>query len=246
MGLHAGLGGMLLLSVDFNMPVEAPVVPNVQPIQAQVVDAKQVQEHFDRKEAQRQAAENEKRRKIEEKKRKERKAAEARKKKAEREKAEKERKRKEKERKEREAEQKRQEEIRKENERKEKLRKEQERKERLEQERIMQEQLEAEQADMRRRNSRKVASEVDKYMGLIDSRINQYWAVDNLAMKGMTCRLNVKLASNGLVLSVTRLSGDDLICRSAENAIYKAETLPVSDDPEVFNKLKDINLTFSK
>ena len=84
--------------------------------------------------------------------------------------------------------------------------------------------------------------ELQKYTALIKQKIQQYLIVDQ-AMKGKSCRLNIKLASNGLVTKVNVLQGDQILCRAAQNAVYKAETLPVSSEPDVLEQLKDINLT---
>jgi colicin import membrane protein len=62
-------------------------------------------------------------------------------------------------------------------------------------------------------------------------------------MKGMSCRLNIKLAFSGLVTNVIILEGQNAICQAAQRAVLKAETLPVSKEQDVFQQLRDINLT---
>ncbi|BDX07304.1 cell envelope integrity protein TolA [Planctobacterium marinum] len=193
-----------------------------------------------------QAAAEARKRKQEEQKRaaaeaerKKREAAE----KAKREKAERERKereRKEAERKKAEAEKKRKEAEQKAKEEAE--RKAQEALEKAEQERILEEQLKVEQAARNARRQRQVMSEIGKYTALIEQTIKRNWIVDP-SMKGKSCRLNIRLASNGLVTQVTTLEGDANVCRSAHSAVLKSDTLPVSSDPEVFAEMKEINLT---
>lgn len=131
--------------------------------------------------------------------------------------------------------------------REEKALREQERKKqeaiaRAEQERILEEQLKAEQTQRRQARQKQVLSEVQKYQALITQTIKRNLIVDN-SMAGKSCRLNIKLASNGLVMSVKVLKGDTILCRAAESAVFKAATLPVSKEPDVYQKLKDINLT---
>ena len=63
------------------------------------------------------------------------------------------------------------------------------------------------------------------------------------SFKGKSCKLNIRLAFNGLVTKVNTLSGDKLLCQAAQRAVLKAETLPVSKDADIYNELKDINLT---
>ena len=117
--------------------------------------------------------------------------------------------------------------------------------EKAEQEKIMAEQLRAEQDARQRSRQKQVLSETQKYQALIRQSIERNWITDD-SMRKKPCRLNIRLASNGLVLSVKKLSGDDIVCRSVESAVLKAGTLPVSSDPAVFDKLKNINLTVEK
>lgn len=114
--------------------------------------------------------------------------------------------------------------------------------EKAEQERILEEQLKAEQAVRNAKRRRQVMSEIGKYTALIEQTIKRNWIVDP-SMKGKSCRLNIRLASNGLVTQVTTLEGDPNVCRSAQSAVLKSETLPVSSDPDVFAEMKEINLT---
>lgn len=44
-------------------------------------------------------------------------------------------------------------------------------------------------------------------------------------------------------VTLTRSSGDPLLDRSAQTAIYKASPLPVPTDSETFNLFRDISLT---
>ncbi|GGO74922.1 cell envelope integrity protein TolA [Bowmanella pacifica] len=183
-----------------------------------------------------------KKRKAEEKRKADAAAAEAKRKAAEKkraEKAEAERKRKEQERlkAEKAAKEKREREKKAEDERKRR-----EAQERAEMERQMQEQLQAEQAAQQRRRSQQVLTELQKYTALIKQAIQRNLIVDQ-SMKGKSCRLNIRLASNGLVTQVRILNGDAILCRAAQTAVYKAETLPVSPEPDVYEKLRDINLT---
>lgn len=113
---------------------------------------------------------------------------------------------------------------------------------RAEQERVLAEQLQAEQAQRRQVRQQQVLTEVQKYQALITQTIQRNLIVDD-SMAGRSCRLNIRLASNGLVISVSVLNGDPILCRAAESAVFKAVTLPVSEEPDVYQKLKDINLT---
>ena len=128
---------------------------------------------------------------------------------------------------------------------KEAQRKREEDRELQEQEKLLQEQLKAEQAARSVQRQKYVLSEKEKYIALIDSTINQNWIVDD-SMLGKTCRVNIKLASSGFVIQAKVLEGDPIMCQAAERAILRAGTLPMSSEPDVYNELKDINLTFNK
>lgn len=114
--------------------------------------------------------------------------------------------------------------------------------EKAEQERALEEQLQAEQTARQKRRNKVVLSEVGKYQALIKQTIQRNLIVDD-SLKGKSCRLNIKLASNGLVTKVTVLEGNEILCRAAQSAVLKSDTLPVSSEPDVYQKLKDINLT---
>lgn len=132
--------------------------------------------------------------------------------------------------------------IRKEEEAKRKKEQEiQEAKEQAIREKMMQEQLAQEQSARNKIRQKHVLTEKQKYTALIMGRIQQYLIVDD-SMKGQSCSLNIKLAFSGLVTSVNIISGDNKVCKAAERAVLKAETLPVSKEPDVYQELKDISL----
>lgn len=110
------------------------------------------------------------------------------------------------------------------------------------QEQMLQEQLAKEQAARNKVRQQQVLSEVDKYKALIMARIQQTLLIDE-KMKGKQCRVNIRLGFNGLVTQVKSLGGDKLVCEAALRAVRMADTLPVSKDKDVFEQLKNINLT---
>ena len=120
-------------------------------------------------------------------------------------------------------------------------RKKKEAAENAEMERIMQEQLAQEQAAQQQRRRAQVLTEVERYTALIQQTIKRNLYNDD-SFKGKVCRLNIKLATTGYVTSIRILGGHDALCRAAESAVRRAEELPVSDAPDVYEQLKDINL----
>ncbi len=75
--------------------------------------------------------------------------------------------------------------------------------------------------------------------------ISRYWIIPESADHSLSAQFEIRLAPNGSVLSVNlkRSSGDSVLDRSAETAIYKASPLPVPGDDEVFSQFQVLNLT---
>ncbi len=101
------------------------------------------------------------------------------------------------------------------------------------------------QAALNAENNARVAGEVDKYKALIINAISQQWILPENANSSLSSQFRIRLAPNGSVLEVnlTRSSGDPILDRSAQAAIYKASPLPVPSDPTAFNLFRDISLT---
>lgn len=87
--------------------------------------------------------------------------------------------------------------------------------------------------------------EVDKYKALIIQAISQQWIMPEDLKKGLEAKLVVRVAPGGMVIDVkvVQSSGDPVLDRSAQTAIYKASPLPVPQDNAVFDKFRTINLT---
>jgi colicin import membrane protein len=94
-------------------------------------------------------------------------------------------------------------------------------------------------------NTARIAGEVDKYKALIINAISQQWILPQNADSTLSSQFRIRLAPNGAVLevSLTRSSGDSILDRSAQSAIYKASPLPVPHDATAFNVFRDITLT---
>lgn len=107
-------------------------------------------------------------------------------------------------------------------------------------------QLKKEMAEERARRQaarrQQVLSEIEKYQALIRQTIQRNWTVDD-SMQGKSCELTISVAPSGFVKSVDTGNGDASVCRSARNAVLKANTLPVSEDPEIYQQMSTIKLT---
>ncbi|QDQ39050.1 cell envelope integrity protein TolA [Legionella geestiana] len=105
--------------------------------------------------------------------------------------------------------------------------------------------LEAEQVAARAANQARIAGEVNKYKALIVNAISRQWILPDNADSGLSSQFRIRLAPDGAVLEVTltRSSGDPVLDRSAQSAIYKASPLPVPSDRDTFEIFRDISLT---
>lgn len=106
------------------------------------------------------------------------------------------------------------------------------------------EQLEQEQARMSQANQQRVLSEVQKYKALVHSKVQQFLETDG-GFIGETCLVNVRLAPDGLVLKVDAVSGAPALCRVAKAAILRAQTLPMSKDPDVMAQFRQFDIEVS-
>ncbi|MCL1144276.1 cell envelope integrity protein TolA [Shewanella gaetbuli] len=116
--------------------------------------------------------------------------------------------------------------------------------EKARQEQEMADALAAEQAALSQTRNKQVLSEVGRFTAMIRATIQRNLVVDE-NMRGKNCRVFIRLAPDGLVISSQTLEGDQVVCRAAKAAINKAGRLPVSNEPDVYNKLKEINLLVS-
>ncbi|WKE64471.1 cell envelope integrity protein TolA [Gallaecimonas kandeliae] len=124
----------------------------------------------------------------------------------------------------------------------EKKRKAEEARKKAEAEKQLADQMAAEAAARSKARQKQVLSEIDKFRALIIDAIQRNWVVDD-SMRGKEAKLQITLAPSGLVLDVRFVSGDQVIFESAQRAVWKAETLPVSKDPEVFAQMRVLNIT---
>lgn len=96
--------------------------------------------------------------------------------------------------------------------------------------------------EAQKKRKKYVLTELQKYQAMIKSTIQRHLLVDE-AFIGKRCVVNITLARSGFVTRVNIVEGDDAVCRAAKNAVLKAESLPVSAENDVYQELKEINLT---
>lgn len=85
----------------------------------------------------------------------------------------------------------------------------------------------------------------DKYRHLILQAIAQQWIIPPETNKHLETKLTVHLAPGGMVLEViiVKSSGNPVLDRSAQTAVYKASPLPVPKSSDLFHTFRQINLT---
>jgi colicin import membrane protein len=114
--------------------------------------------------------------------------------------------------------------------------------ERAAQNKAMQQQMAAEQAERNERRQRQILSELQIATGKIKARIEQN-LITTGSVAGRSCRLKMRIASNGLVLEAVG-TGDDSLCLSLRSAALRAGTLPMPTDKDVNEKLRDVTLVW--
>ncbi|WP_038178629.1 cell envelope integrity protein TolA [Vibrio rhizosphaerae] len=136
----------------------------------------------------------------------------------------------------------------------EKARQEKERLEKLEKERKQREAalndifsgLQAEEQQNSSARSQYIASEVGRYGEIYKQLIRQNLRVED-TFQGKNCRVNLHLIPTGrgaIVGSLKVLGGDAAVCAATQRAVAQVPSFPLpKDDPDVINKLKDINIT---
>lgn len=125
----------------------------------------------------------------------------------------------------------------------ERQRREQEAADKAAREKLLAEQMAAEMAARNQARQQQMMSEIQRYAALITNMIDQRMIKDRSTMEGKSCKLTISLAPSGNVQFVSNGSGDKVVCEAAKKAIYKAGTLPVSKDPEVFKEMSKIDVS---
>ena len=114
---------------------------------------------------------------------------------------------------------------------------------RREAEQALQSQLAAEQAGI---EAARVQGVVAEYIGYIQERIQRSWLRPPGSPAGLSCVVQVGLIPGGEVarVQIVRSSGDAVFDRSVESAVYKASPLPLPPDAALFKHFRDLRLIF--
>ncbi len=124
----------------------------------------------------------------------------------------------------------------------EKKRKAEEAARRAAEERAMQQALEAEIAGELN------ARELNRYIGLIQKRITRAWIRPPGSARGLRCTVRVRLVGNGTIVPgsvrIVHGSGNSAFDRSVVQAVYKAEPLPLPEEPTLRARFNELELIF--
>jgi colicin import membrane protein len=104
----------------------------------------------------------------------------------------------------------------------------------------LQAQIAAEQEEARARSA------LSEYIPYIQDKVQRNWLRPAGSVAGLSCLIKVRLIPGGDVVSATvvRSSGDPLFDRSVETAVLKASPLPLPTDTSLFNHFREINFNF--
>jgi colicin import membrane protein len=108
----------------------------------------------------------------------------------------------------------------------------------------LQKEIAQEQTQLEQQKASQVNDEIQKYTLLMLQAMQQNWVYPPNINSNLYCILEIKLAENGDVVSVNlkKSSGNPMLDQSAIAAVYKSSPLPMSSNPDVFQKMRDINL----
>ena len=106
-----------------------------------------------------------------------------------------------------------------------------------------QKRLEAEQLKMRKQQ---IARWERQYKSMIRNSVERHWKKPPASVKGGECVLKLRQQENGTIVDLNLIScrGDKLFVRSVEEAVWKANPLPVAPAAEVFDA--EIEFTFRR
>lgn len=89
--------------------------------------------------------------------------------------------------------------------------------------------------------------EISKYLGLIKNAVTRHWTLPSQDVKGLRCKVKVRIISNGEVIDVQiiKSSGNLAFDRSVETAVYRAAPLPVpAVESGLFNEFREVIFSF--
>lgn len=102
-------------------------------------------------------------------------------------------------------------------------------------------------AEAQAAEQRAIQTQLQHYSQQLLAAIAREWIISAGINRDLSARFYVRMARDGTVETVSLIesSGDTRLDQSARNAILKASPLPVPQNPALYEKVKEINLTVS-
>lgn len=90
-------------------------------------------------------------------------------------------------------------------------------------------------------------TEIQKSLLLIQQKVTRKWLKPNGSVKGLACKVRVRIIPGGDVVSVqvVKGSGNSIFDRSVERAVRKASPLPLPSDPAIAARMREIDFNFA-
>lgn len=119
----------------------------------------------------------------------------------------------------------------------------QRKREEQERKRALAEQLAAEE---QARADAAATTTINEYTALIKNKVSRNWLKPAGNIKGLRCKVSVRLIPGGEVVSaqVVKSSGNSVFDRSVESAVFKASPLPLPQDPAIAARMREIDFEF--
>ncbi|OGO96402.1 MAG: hypothetical protein A3F41_03090 [Coxiella sp. RIFCSPHIGHO2_12_FULL_44_14] len=110
---------------------------------------------------------------------------------------------------------------------------------------LLTQQMAEEQRTLSAAHNQALQGLLDQYKAQIIQAIQRQWIVPPNSDRQSSCLLLVRVGPGGVVLdaAVVRSSGDPVLDRSAQTAVFKASPLPVPKDPAIFDQFRELRLT---
>lgn len=107
-------------------------------------------------------------------------------------------------------------------------------------------QLAAEEARMAEQREREARATVEQFVALIRQKVERNWLRPVGTAAGLRCTVLVQMIPGGGVASVRIAtgSGNAAFDRSVEDAVRRAEPLPIPPDPALFDRFREIRFVF--
>lgn len=107
-------------------------------------------------------------------------------------------------------------------------------------------QLQQDIADEEKAHNAGLASALQKWVALIQLKVNNNWIKPPNTPADLKCIVAVTQVPGGTVTNaqMSSCNGDDAVVQSIITAVYRASPLPAPPDPSLFDQGKNFNLTF--